>query len=40
MGHTQAARLLQQTLEEEKKADQKLSEIAKSLNVESARHAR
>lgn len=40
MGHNQAARLLQQTLDEEKKADQKLTEIAKKLNVESVSHAR
>lgn len=40
MGHNQAARLLQQTLDEEKKADQKLSEIARQLNVESVSHAR
>ena len=40
MGHNQAAKLLQQTLDEEKKADQKLTEIAKQINVESASHAR
>lgn len=39
MGHTQAASLLQQTLDEEKKADQKLTEISKRLNVEAVRRA-
>jgi ferritin-like metal-binding protein YciE len=39
MGHTQAARLLQQTLDEEKKADAKLTEIARSLNLETVRRA-
>lgn len=39
MGHTQAAQLLQQTLDEERKADQKLTEIARSLNVEAVRRA-
>jgi ferritin-like metal-binding protein YciE len=32
MGHKQAAKLLQQTLDEEKRADQKLTEIAAKLN--------
>ncbi|MEI9975948.1 MAG: ferritin-like domain-containing protein [Ignavibacteriota bacterium] len=39
MGHTKAAKLLQQTLDEEKKADEKLTQIAKQLNVESVRSA-
>jgi ferritin-like metal-binding protein YciE len=30
MGHTEAAKLLQQTLDEEKAADKKLSELAES----------
>jgi ferritin-like metal-binding protein YciE len=39
MGHRQAAELLQQTLDEEKQADAKLTQIAQSLNVEAVRHA-
>jgi ferritin-like metal-binding protein YciE len=34
LGYTEAARLLQQTLDEEKEADQKLNEIARTINVE------
>ena len=37
MGHTQAAKLLNQTLEEEKQADRKLTEIAHALNAEAVR---
>ena len=37
MGHTQAAKLLSQTLEEEKQADRKLTEIAHTLNAEAVR---
>ena len=37
MGHTQAAKLLNQTLEEEKQADRKLTEIAHALNTEAVR---
>jgi len=40
MGHREAARILQQTLEEEKQADKKLTEIAAHLNLESVRRAR
>ncbi len=39
MGHTESAALLQQTLDEEAQADAKLSEIAKSLNVQAVRRA-
>lgn len=39
MGHTQAAALLQQTLDEEGEADKRLTEIAMSLNVEAVRRA-
>ena len=39
MGHTQAAELLQQTLDEEGEADKRLSEIAMSLNIEAVRRA-
>jgi len=39
MGHTEAAQLLQQTLDEEKEADKKLTEIAQQLNVEAVRRA-
>jgi len=39
MGHTKAMQILQQTLEEEKKADKKLTEIAAKLNPQSVRHA-
>ncbi len=39
MGHKQSARLLQQTLDEEKRADQKLTEIAQRLNVEAVQRA-
>jgi len=39
MGHTQAAQLLQQTLNEEKEADKKLTQIAESLNIEAVRRA-
>jgi ferritin-like metal-binding protein YciE len=39
MGHTEAAQLLQQTLDEEKAADEKLSQIAQQLNVEAVRRA-
>jgi ferritin-like metal-binding protein YciE len=34
MGHTEAAELLQQTLNEEKEADKKLTQIAGKLNLE------
>jgi len=34
LGHEDMARLLQQTLDEEEEADQKLSEIASNVNVE------
>ena len=40
MGHTRAAELLQQTLSEEMEADRKLTEVARSLNVEASRRAR
>ena len=39
MGHREAAEILQQTLEEEKRADKRLTEIAARLNVESVRRA-
>jgi len=39
MGHTQAAQVLDQTLEEEKQADSKLSQIAQSLNIQAVRRA-
>jgi ferritin-like metal-binding protein YciE len=39
MGHTEAAALLQETLEEEKEADEKLTDIAANLNVEAVRRA-
>jgi ferritin-like metal-binding protein YciE len=39
MGHTQDAQLLQETLDEEKQADAKLTQIAKSLNMEAVRRA-
>lgn len=39
MGHTQAAELLQRTLNEEGESDKKLTSIAQSLNVEAVRHA-
>jgi len=39
MGHNQAAQILQQTLDEEKEADKKLTEIAGTLNVEAVRRA-
>src|SRR5579883_1723937 len=39
MGHTEAARILQQTLDEEKHADKKLTEVAMSLNAHSVRRA-
>jgi ferritin-like metal-binding protein YciE len=40
MGHTKAAKILHETLEEEKHADRKLTEIGKRLNVETVSHAR
>ena len=40
MGHQEAAKILQQTLNEEKMADEKLTQIAASLNVEAVRTAR
>lgn len=40
MGHTQDAQLLQQTLNEEKEADRKLTELAEILNVQAARRDR
>ena len=39
MGHTEAAQLLQQTLEEEGEADKRLTDIAMNLNVEATRRA-
>jgi len=36
LGETEAASLLEETLEEEKEADEKLSEISDSINVEAA----
>ena len=40
MGHTEAADLLQQTLDEEKAADEKLSQLAESgINEEAAGNA-
>lgn len=40
MGHERAAALLQQTLDEEKEADEKLTDIAESrVNIEATRHA-
>ena len=40
MGHDRAAAILQQTLDEEKDADEKLTDIAESrVNVEATRHA-
>jgi len=39
MGHTQAATLLQETLDEEKAADQKLNALAEGgINLQAARH--
>jgi ferritin-like metal-binding protein YciE len=40
MGHTQDAQLLQQTLNEEKEADRKLTEIAETLNAQAAHRER
>lgn len=39
MGHSRAAQILEQTLNEEKNADAKLTEISKTLNVEAVRRA-
>ena len=39
MGHTRAAQLLGQTLEQEKKADAKLTELARTLNMEAVGRA-
>ena len=39
LGHKEAASILQQTLDEEKRADHKLTEIAMRLNQETARRA-
>ena len=39
LGHKEAAGILQQTLDEEKRADQKLTEVATRLNPETARRA-
>ena len=39
MGHKEAAQILQQTLDEEKHADQKLTQIASQLNMETVRRA-
>lgn len=39
MGHTEAAQLLEETLNEEKQADRKLTEIAQTLNIEAVRKA-
>jgi ferritin-like metal-binding protein YciE len=36
LGHERAVELLEQTLEEEKETDQKLTELAGSINVEAA----
>ncbi len=37
LGHTEVAQLLEETLEEEKNADKKLSAIAKQVNTEAKR---
>jgi ferritin-like metal-binding protein YciE len=39
LGHERTVQTLQQTLEEEKQADAKLTQISKSLNAEAVRHA-
>jgi ferritin-like metal-binding protein YciE len=39
MGHTKAVQLLQQTLDEEKQADQKLTQIGAQLNTAAVRRA-
>ena len=39
IGHTEAAQLLQQTLDEEKQADKILTQLARSLNVQAVRRA-
>jgi len=39
LGDKQAVKLLQQTLDEEKETDQKLSELARSINVEAEKAA-
>jgi ferritin-like metal-binding protein YciE len=39
MGHTRAASILQQTLDEEKQADQKLTQIGERLNTKAVRRA-
>jgi len=40
MGHDRAAAILQQTLDEEKEADEKLTDIAESrVNIQATRHA-
>jgi len=39
MGHTKAAGILQQNLDDEKQADQKLTQIAAQLNTEAVRRA-
>jgi ferritin-like metal-binding protein YciE len=39
LGHTDIAQLLQETLEEEKAADKKLTQIAKTVNVKAPRAA-
>ena len=39
MGHQESATLLQQTLDEEKRADEKLTKIASTLNIEAVRSA-
>ena len=39
LGHTRAAELLQETLDEEKHADEKLTQIAERLNIDAVRRA-
>jgi ferritin-like metal-binding protein YciE len=39
MGHQRAAAILKQTLDEELAADKKLTQIAKSRNIQAARTA-
>ena len=39
LGHTHFAKLLQQTLDEEKATDEKLTELARSINVEAEKAA-
>ena len=39
LGQSQCARLLEETLEEEKQTDQKLTSIASKVNVQAQQHA-